>query len=173
MATDTLKKMTSPSDPANPLLSMEFRVPFDRIRAEHVEPAIAELLREARARLEAIAAEPAGRTFENTMRALDTLTEPLDCAMAVVRHLESVATYPELRAAFNAVQPEVSAFYSRHSPARGAVARHQGVRRHGRSRSAGGRAAALPRIRPSTPSAATAPTSTPPASSAWRRSTSS
>ena len=32
--------------------------------------------------------------------------------MGVVRHLESVATYPELRAAYNAVQPEVSAFYS-------------------------------------------------------------
>ena len=46
------------------------------------------------------------------MAALDELTEPLDYAMGVVRHLESVATYPELRAAFNAVQPEVSAFYS-------------------------------------------------------------
>ncbi len=32
--------------------------------------------------------------------------------MAVVRHLESVATSPELRAAYNAVQPDVSAFYS-------------------------------------------------------------
>ena len=32
------------------------------------------------------------------MRALDDLTEPLDWAMGVVRHLESVATYPELRA---------------------------------------------------------------------------
>ena len=46
------------------------------------------------------------------MHALDKLTEPLDYAMGVVRHLESVATYPELRAAYNAVQPEVSAFYS-------------------------------------------------------------
>jgi oligopeptidase A len=43
---------------------------------------------------------------------LDALTEPLDEAMAVVRHLESVATYPELREVFNAAQPEVSAFYS-------------------------------------------------------------
>jgi len=32
--------------------------------------------------------------------------------VSVVRHLESVATYPELRAAYNAVQPPVSAFYS-------------------------------------------------------------
>jgi oligopeptidase A len=101
----------NPSQP-NPLLALEFRIPFDRIRAEHVEPAAAELLREARARLDAIAAEPGERTFENTMRALDHLTEPLDCAIGVVRHLESVATYPELRAAFNAVEPLVSAFHS-------------------------------------------------------------
>jgi oligopeptidase A len=100
-----------PSQP-NPLLTLEFRIPFDGIRAADVEPAAAELLRDARARLEAIAAQPGERTFENTMRALDHLTEPLDCAMGVVRHLESVATYPELRSAFNAVQPEVSAFYS-------------------------------------------------------------
>jgi oligopeptidase A len=40
------------------------------------------------------------------------MTEGLDYAMAVVRHLESVATTPALRAAYNAVQPKVSAFYS-------------------------------------------------------------
>ena len=96
----------------NPLVGIQFRVPFDRIRAEHIQPAAAQLLEEARGRLEAIASEPAQRTFENTMAALDEMTEPLDFAMALVRHLESVATYPELRAEFNAVQPEVSAFYS-------------------------------------------------------------
>ena len=91
---------------------MQFRIPFDRIRAGHVEPAVAELLAQARARLNAIAAEPGPRTYRNTMGALDRFTEPLDYAMSVVGHLESVATYPELRAAYNAVQPEVSAFHS-------------------------------------------------------------
>ena len=96
----------------NPLLELPFRVPFDQIRAEHVQPAVEELLREARQRIDALAADPQPRTFDNTLAALDTITEPLDEAMAVVRHLESVATYPELRAAYNAVQPEVAAFYS-------------------------------------------------------------
>jgi len=96
----------------NPLLDIDFQIPFDRIRAEDVEPAVRELLEDAQARLEAIAAETRPRTFENTMRALDEMTERLDYAMAVVKHLESVATYPELRAAYNAVQPKVSAFYS-------------------------------------------------------------
>ena len=88
---------------ANPLLQVQFRIPFDRIRAEHVEPAITELLRESRARLAALAAPDGARTFDNTLHALDTMTERLDYAMGVVRHLESVATYPELRAAYNAV----------------------------------------------------------------------
>ncbi len=96
----------------NPLLSVQFRVPFDRIRAADVEPAVSELLAGARSRLDTLASAPGERTFENTMRSLDLLTEPLDYAMGVVRHLESVATYPELRAAFNAVQPDVSAFYT-------------------------------------------------------------
>ncbi len=99
-------------DDSNPLLTPRFRIPFDRIRAEHVQPAIDELLRDARVRLEALAAAPGPRTFDNTMRALDELTEPLDYAMGVIRHLESVTTYPELRAALNAAQPAVSAFYS-------------------------------------------------------------
>ena len=103
--------MTTESQ-SNPLLTMEFHVPFDRITAAHVEPAAAVLLEGARSRLAAIPDQAGPRTFANTMGALDELTEPLDYAMSVVRHLESVATYPELRTAFNAVQPEVSAFYS-------------------------------------------------------------
>jgi oligopeptidase A len=100
------------SEDANPLLTPRFRIPFDRIRAEHVEPAIAALLTEARGRLQALAGPETERTFANTMGALDDMTEPLDYAMSVVRHLEAVATYPELRAAVNAAQPAVSAFYS-------------------------------------------------------------
>jgi oligopeptidase A len=96
----------------NPLLSQDFRIPFDRIQAGHVEPAAAGLLQDARAGLDAIATAPGPRTFENTLHAIDSLAEPLEYAMGVVRHLESVATYPELRAAYNAVQPAVSAFYS-------------------------------------------------------------
>src|SRR4051812_11220800 len=100
------------SVPTNPLLQIEFEIPFDRVRAEHVEPAIAELLTDARANIEAIAADTAPRNYDNTLRALEKATEHLDYAIGIVRHLEGVATYPELRAAFNAVEPLVSEFYS-------------------------------------------------------------
>ena len=96
----------------NPLLRIQFRIPFDRIEASDVRPAADRLLAEARGRMEAIAGETAPRTFDNTMRALDHMTDNLDFAMGLVRHLEAVATTPDLRAAYNAVQPEVSAFYS-------------------------------------------------------------
>ena len=109
-AAGTLEKM--PENESNPLLKIQFQIPFDRIQAAHVEPACAELLRDAREQQAAISAEPGPRTFANTMGALDRFTERLDWALSVVRHLESVATYPELRAAFNAAQPAVSAFYS-------------------------------------------------------------
>ena len=90
----------------NPLLEIQFRIPFDQIEASHVEPAIDQLLADADERLHQTIASP------RPLLALDTMTEKLDYAMGVVRHLESVATTPELRAAHNAVQPKVSAFYS-------------------------------------------------------------
>jgi oligopeptidase A len=100
------------SNTVNPLLEIRFQIPFDQIRAEHVEPAVSDLLRDAREKLDRITSETAPRCFANTMDALDDLTERLDYAMGITRHLEAVSTTPELRAAYNAVQPEVSAFYS-------------------------------------------------------------
>jgi oligopeptidase A len=103
--------MTS-STLSNPLLQIQFQIPFDRIRAESVEPAISQLLADTRAELDQLIAEPGPRTFSNTMVRLDHLTERLEYAMQIVRNLESLATTPELRAAYNTVQPQVSEFYS-------------------------------------------------------------
>ena len=96
----------------NPLLSIEFHIPFDRIRAEHVEPGVRELIAHSQGGIDKIVQDEAPRSFENTMLALEKTTDNLDYALAVVRHLESVATTPELRAAWNAVEPAASAFYS-------------------------------------------------------------
>lgn len=104
--------MKQVSDKSNPLLDVEFRIPFDRIRVEHVDPAVKELLHQASETIERIIADREPRTFVSTMLELDTATEGLEYAMGIVKHLEAVATTPELRAAYNKVQPEVSAFYS-------------------------------------------------------------
>src|SRR5688500_5068537 len=94
---------------ANPLLGIDFEIPFDRIRAEHVRPGIHALLDDARKQIAAIGFSDGPRTYDNTLRALESVTERLDVAMTVVGHLESVTTNPELRAAYNDVQPDVSA----------------------------------------------------------------
>jgi oligopeptidase A len=98
---------------ANPLLSIPFSIPFDLIRAEHVEPGVRQLLTQANEKIAALVADSRPRTFDNTMIALEKATEDLDRALSVVRHLEAVDTSPELRAAWNAVEPETSEFYSR------------------------------------------------------------
>src|SRR5258706_8770248 len=94
----------------NPLLTVSLDVPFDRIAAEHVEPAITVLIARAEAALDAI--EKAPRTYATTLGALEAATEQLELSMGVVEHLESVATTPALRDAYNAVLPNVSAFWS-------------------------------------------------------------
>jgi oligopeptidase A len=102
----------TPSNDANPLAQIRFQIPFDQIRAEQVEPAIAQLLRDASGRLEQLTSNAGPRCFADTMALLDDLTTSLDYAVGIVRHLEAVATTPELRAAYNAAQPLVSAFHS-------------------------------------------------------------
>ncbi len=91
----------------NPLLAIQFRIPFDKIQPEHIGPAIDQLLDSAQKRLEETTKS------DRPLHDLDTMTENLDFAMGVVRHLEGVATTPELREAYNAAQPKFSAFHSR------------------------------------------------------------
>ncbi len=104
--------MSDQLNTSNPLLIQRFPIQFDAIRAEHVQPAIDVLLEQMKKRLIDLGDPDVPRSYENILIALDKITEPLDFAMAVVRHLESVATTPELRAVYNAVQEPVSAFYT-------------------------------------------------------------
>ncbi len=98
---------------ANPFSRLTTHVPFHAIEADQIEPAIDALIERARANIEAIKALEGPRTLDNTLLALERSTEDLSYAMTIVAHLESVDTSDELRAAYNAVQPKVSAFYAR------------------------------------------------------------
>ena len=96
----------------SPLLTIGFPIQFGAVTAEQVEPSIDRLLETVKQRIATLSGEGVPRTYRDIILALDTATEPLDFAMAIVRHLESVATTPELRAAHNAVQEPVSVFYT-------------------------------------------------------------
>ena len=97
----------------NPLVTIRTPIPFGEVQVEHVRPAVRRLVEEAQECVEAIASCPEPRTYENTLGALDSATEQLDYASSVIQHLENVVSTPELRQAWNEVQPLVSEFYSR------------------------------------------------------------
>lgn len=110
--TDTHSCVPSTPPTNNPLLQRCAAIPFDRFSHTQIEPAIDALLTQSRHELAAIKQVAGARTFENTLRALDRLALDLNFAMGVVGHLESVATTPEWRAAYNSVIPRVTEFSS-------------------------------------------------------------
>ncbi len=97
---------------SNPLLTFNYRIPFDQIHPADMETAIDTLLQQARESADSIAAQDGPRTYDNTLGQLDSFSRQLEYATNIVRHLEGVATTPELRAVFNAVQPKVAAFFA-------------------------------------------------------------
>ncbi len=97
----------------NSLLSFDGLPHFDQIGPEHVEPAIELLLTEADVALETVTAPDFTAGWQAIAEVLDVATERLSRAWGSVSHLNSVADTPELRAAFNAVLPKVTEFYTR------------------------------------------------------------
>jgi oligopeptidase A len=102
-----------PNNQPNPLLAGGFRIPFHRIEAKHVEPAVRQALADAQAQVDRISEDQAAPTWANTMDRLDASVELLAERIAPVTHLVSVAETPELREAYNAVLPRITAFWSR------------------------------------------------------------
>ena len=94
----------------NPLLSPKRPLPFATVSPGDVLPAVRQLLSQADAKLTGIT--PDNATYAATLGQLEDATEALELAMGIVEHLESVATTPELRAVYNEVLPEVTAFWS-------------------------------------------------------------
>ena len=89
----------------NPLLDFSDLPLFDRIKPEHVAPAIDELLLAAEVALEKVTAPDFPSNWVGIAATLDVATEQLGRAWGAVSHLNSVADTPELRAAYNAALP--------------------------------------------------------------------
>jgi oligopeptidase A len=97
---------------ANPLLQYQVPIPWDLIQPAHILPAVQHHLKVAEARRTAYLNAAAPRTWENTIIARDAIGEDLARAFALVAHLQSVNSSPELRKEFNAAQPLVNRFQS-------------------------------------------------------------
>jgi oligopeptidase A len=97
----------------NPLFSEEFRIPFRRMRAEHVAPGVRDVLARGQARIDALAAEKDAPTWDGFIAPLDDATRWVSERIAPATHLMAVSETKELREAYNAVLPEITAFWTR------------------------------------------------------------
>jgi oligopeptidase A len=93
----------------NPLLLRNPLPRFGAIRAEHVVPAISWLLERNRAQLDALLAAPVA-TFKSLVEPLENSQHELSCVWAQVNHLNAVVNAPDLREAYNACLPLLSAW---------------------------------------------------------------
>ena len=95
----------------NPLLQPLGLPAFDRVKAEHVQPAMTQLLAAADAAL--AHAEGCAPADASLLPQLDVPVERLGRAWGAVTHLSQVADTPALRQAFHQMLPTVTGFYTR------------------------------------------------------------
>ena len=117
------------NDP-NPLLDFDRPPAFDRIRADHVSPAMQQLLAQAEAALERAVGPEVGVDYEALSAVLDVATEQLERAWGQVGHLHAVADTPEIRAAYSENLGPLTAFHTRLSSDQRLLERYRALRQH-------------------------------------------
>ncbi|HEY8157942.1 MAG TPA: oligopeptidase A [Methylobacter sp.] len=94
----------------NPLLANSTLPMFSQIKPEHIVPAIDQLLAEARASVEQHLQSTQNYTWENLIAPLEDVDDKLSKAWSPVSHMNSVVNSDELRDAYNACLPKLSAY---------------------------------------------------------------
>jgi oligopeptidase A len=96
----------------NPLLKGSGLPPFPDIQPEQIVPAFTALLAELEEKLTILEAniQP---TWSSLVEPLEKLTEPLNWSWGLVSHLMGVKNSPELRTAYETVQPQVVQFFNK------------------------------------------------------------
>ncbi len=103
--------MMPAADP-NPLLDFTGLPRFDAIGSEHVVPAVDALLAEARAVVEAVVADARPPSWDNVAEPLADALDRTERAWGAVAHLNAVVSTPDLRDAYHASLPKITAFYA-------------------------------------------------------------
>jgi len=94
----------------NPLLHAGELPAFSAIHAEHVVPAIDRLIADNRSAREVLLDGTDPYTWENLIAPLEAMEDRLSQAWSPVSHLNGVMHSPELREAYNACLPKLSAY---------------------------------------------------------------
>ena len=93
----------------NPLLGLEPLPAFARIRPEHVEPGVRELLERSRVQIEKLAAVERP-TFATVIEPLEELQHRVSRTWSPISHLNAVLNSDALRTGYNACLPLLSAY---------------------------------------------------------------
>ena len=97
----------------NPLLTFGRGIAaYSEVKPEHIAPAIEHLLMHAQQAVDVAVHANTAPTWNALAEPLEDATEALGRSWGVISHLNSVADTPELRAAYGAMLPKVTAFFS-------------------------------------------------------------
>jgi peptidyl-dipeptidase Dcp len=87
--------------------------PFDQVKVEHFEPAFEKAMAEELSEVEAISANPAAPTFENTFAALERAGETLDRVERVYNVFAGTMSSDDFQAVERRIEPKLAAFHDR------------------------------------------------------------
>jgi len=94
----------------NPLLENNTLPAFSDIKAEHVEPALNQMLEQAKETVHDLLKNNQTPTWESLVLPMEALDASIDKVWSPVSHLNSVMNSDELRVAYNACLPKLSQF---------------------------------------------------------------
>ena len=95
---------------SNPLLEQHPLPPFSRIKPEHAEPALRELIARNKQAIDDLLAANERYSWDNLLQPIEDMEDQLSQAWSPVSHLNSVCNSEELRKAYNACLPLLSEY---------------------------------------------------------------
>ena len=119
--------MTDATITKNPLLIGKGLPPFNEIEAEQVVPAMTQILQELDEGVSKLE-ENVTSTWSGLVEPLTELEERLNWSWGIVGHLMSVKNSPELREAYEKMQPEIVKFYNKLSQSKPLYEAFKGIK---------------------------------------------
>ncbi len=119
--------MTDATITKNPLLIGKGLPPFNEIKAEQVVPAMTQILEELDEEISKLE-ENVTPTWSGLVEPLTEIEERLNWSWGIVGHLMSVKNSPELREAYETVQPEIVKFYNQLSQSKPLYEAFKGIK---------------------------------------------
>ncbi|MFT5236213.1 MAG: oligopeptidase A [Shewanella sp.] len=104
---------------SNPLLTSNILPPFSKIKAEHIQAAVAQGIADCRRNIEQVLAQPEPFTWDNLVAPLEETDDALGQIWSPISHMNSVVSTEEWRAAHDACLPllsEYGTFVGQHQP---------------------------------------------------------